>query len=299
MLALRDFSQLSGACEHVFPIIEPVKMTFNGINKALEVLHTRNVPVAIVQNPQVGDLVGHEAHIESDIHYHSKCTKAYIVRDNIQLIEQKLDEAGKGCVLIIPLDATFEEDLLLKLCEHENLNTVLVCDKYKNIKRKLRKNIPSLNIVLLSDNFNARQRNADYQNAEDEMFSEDYFYYREDNFYGVSDYTVLPSQYVEGGRLPYAVAIHLTYQKGDQIRIRHFISDSNYGTEDIQGKFKEAAIKAVEFFEAQKIETEGTKLLKFYLGKGIYPGLGMLKKISILHHLDIVKSIMENEILFS
>lgn len=298
MLALREFSQVSKAWEHVFPVIEPVKLTFNGINKALEVLNSRNMPVAIVQNPQVGDLVGNETLIETDITYLPNCKKAYIVRDDLQFIEQKLGEAGKGCILIIPIDAVFEDEGLLKLCAHENVNIVLACDKYKNIKRKLRNLNPKPNVVLMSDNFNARQRNADYQNAEDEMFSEDYFYYKEDNFDGVSDYTVLPSQYSEGGRLPYAVAIHLTYQKGDQIRIRHFISDSNYGTEDIQGKFKEAASKAVEFSAEHKIETAGTNLLKFYLEEGIYPGLGMLKKISILHHLETVKSVMENDVLF-
>lgn len=298
LLALREYAQLQDSREYVFPIIEPVKLTFNGINKAIEELNTRSVSVAIVQNPQVGDLVGLEERIETEVRYLPNCKRAYIVRNDQYDIEQKLKKSSLDCILIITADSTVEEKDILKLCSHENVSMVLVDDKHKNIKRKIRKLLPSLKIVLLSDNFVAQPRNADYLNSEDELFSEDYFYYAEDNYQGVSDYTVLPSQYSEGGRLPYAVAIHLTYSKGDQVRIHHFISDSNYDTADIQGKFKEAAMKAVNFCKTNTIETEGVKLLAFYVENGVYPGLGMLKKISILNHLEIVKSVLTDKTTF-
>lgn len=298
MLALREFAQIPNAWEHTFPIIEPVKSAFNGINRAIDELNTRNVSVAIIQNPQVGDLVGCESLIEREIKYLPNCRKAYILRDDLRSIEQNVIKSETECVFILTADTNFEEDDIIRICSLPKVKIVLVCEKYKNIRRKLLRTSSDLKIALLFDNFQARMRNADYLDVEDEMFSDEYFYFSEDKCYGVSDYTVLPSQYSEGGRLPYAVAIHLTYRKGDQVRLHHFISDSNFDTADIQGKFKEAAIKAVEFCNLLGLETNGVNLLKFYVDRGIYPGLGMLKKISIIHHLEIVKSIMEDKSLF-
>lgn len=298
LLALREFAPLSKSGEYIFPVIEPVKRTLNGLNKAIEVLNNRSVHVGIIQNPQVGDLVGLETLIEQGVKYLPNCTKTYIVRDNVTYVERQLNQSEKKCILIITADTTEEEDDILRLGLHSKVSLIIADEKHRNIKRKLRTRNPNIRIALLSDNFISRQRNADYLNHEDEAFSEDYFFYSEENYFGVSDYSVLSSQYTEGGRLPYAVAIHLTYCKGEQVRLRHFISDSNYDTADIQGKFKEAAMKAVTFCEKQGLDTEGVRLLKFYVEKGIYPGLGMLKKISILHHLEIVKSIMEDKHIF-
>lgn len=46
---------------------------------------------------------------------------------------------------------------------------------------------------------------------------------------GYADYVTIGNHYNEGGFLPYAVAIHLTYQETPTaaFRIHHFVSDSN------------------------------------------------------------------------
>ena len=47
----------------------------------------------------------------------------------------------------------------------------------------------------------------------------------------------------------------MTYQKDDdEIYIHHFVSDSNMSTEDVRGKFVEAASKAEPFYNDHKIE---------------------------------------------
>ena len=100
--------------------------------------------------------------------------------------------------------------------------------------------------------------------------------------------------YIEGGRLPYVVAIHLTYVKADKVNIRHFVSDSNDDTSNIQGKFAEAAKKAIEFCQTNNITSHGIDQLKNSYKGGNYPGLGSLKKISILHHLELVSGILHS-----
>lgn len=92
--------------------------------------------------------------------------------------------------------------------------------------------------------------------------------------------------------LPYAVAIHLTYKdrQSDNIRIRHFLSDSNEDISDTAGKFGEALSKLVNFIDRQDIHTMAAEQFRIYHERGAYPGLGMLKKLSIMHHIELIQN---------
>ena len=94
----------------------------------------------------------------------------------------------------------------------------------------------------------------------------------------------------DGGALPYVVAIHLTYVGNDaEIRVRHFLSDSNSnGRENIQKKFAEAAEKAKDFFKTALFKTPAVDELVQFMEDGHYPGLGSIKKLSIKHHIQLV-----------
>ena len=117
----------------------------------------------------------------------------------------------------------------------------------------------------------------------EEKFSEEHLFYKEDGYNGFSDYTVLVSDFIEGGRTPYAVAIHLSYKKdNDEVWVKHFTSISNDDDANIQGKFAEAVEKAVTFLDEKHIVNEATDELRKYYTEMKYPGLGMVKKISIL-----------------
>jgi hypothetical protein len=64
-------------------------------------------------------------------------------------------------------------------------------------------------------------------------------------FTAFADYLTIGSDYSEGGMLPNAVVIHLTYKDkaSSDIRIKRFISDSNEDNSDIAGKFGEGTKK--------------------------------------------------------
>jgi len=91
--------------------------------------------------------------------------------------------------------------------------------------------------------------------------------------------------------LPYAVAIHLTYkdEEGENIRIRHFLSDNNEDISDTAGKFGEALSKLVAFIDQQEIHTIASEQFRQYHERGAYPGLGVLKKLSIMHHIELIQ----------
>ena len=151
-------------------------------------------------------------------------------------------------------------------------------------------------VISLEDQFKTRPKNADYANSNDEFFSDDFAFYQDDNLWGYSDYTILGKDFIEGGMLPYAIAIHLTYKKSNQeINVHHFVSDSNFDQSNIKGKFIEAAQKIAPFFEVNGLNKtcaveELIEKAKSYDG---YPGLGYLKKLSILNHLELINKLSQ------
>jgi len=163
---------------------------------------------------------------------------------------------------------------------------VLIPDE-SAFKRKVRDNK-----VLFNDRFQKKSRNVDYQESVDEFFSDDHLYYQEDGFVGFSDYSVIGSEYSEAGFAPYAVVIHIVYFAADRtLRIRHFVSDSNNDISNPALKYYEALQKLKDWYstkEHQVNETMGLNtFLKHYKGKS-YSGLGTIKKLSLMHHLELM-----------
>ena len=95
--------------------------------------------------------------------------------------------------------------------------------------------------------------------------------------------------------MPYAIAIHLTYQKSDdQIYVHHFVSDSNYDQSNIRGKFFEAAAKIAPFYDSGGyFRTSAVEefIERSTLDDG-FPGLGYIKKLSIKNHLELINHIL-------
>ena len=105
----------------------------------------------------------------------------------------------------------------------------------------------------------------------------------------------MAKDFIEGGMLPYAIAIHLTYQKSaDQIFVHHFVSDNNFDQSNIRGKFHEAAIKIEPFFNENGLDHTAAVdefILKAESEDG-YPGLGYIKKLSVKNHLELITHIL-------
>lgn len=291
LLALRDFANsASGVNDNVFPIIEPVRSTFNGIRLAIPILRKGNVRFAIVLNPQVGDLENDDETVWKELQdFHGDFSPAFIVNRNANRILTRIQEDSlSDVILICPPEAVDVDETLESLAANEAIRAIVIGDKFKRLKHKMARS--GKDVVVMYDNFIPKAKNSAYASGAEELFSEDYYYYQADGYQGIADYTVLPSVFTEGGRLPSAIAIHLTYDKDESIYVRHFVSDSNDGTANIQGKFAEAAQKAINFFDALGVCDNAINMLKYYYNNGDYPGLGMLKKISILHHLELVSN---------
>ena len=159
---------------------------------------------------------------------------------------------------------------------------------------RLRGAVPG-NRVLLTDPFTRLGNGADYLELEDEFFSDEAKYFREDGYIGYSDYGIDGEAYFDKGYPSRSVVLHILYlDRYKCVRIKHFASDSNESAANPAGKFFEALKKLSEWharYEDAVPLTGGLKELLSYRDKGVYPGTGVIKKLSVMHQLELFKYI--------
>lgn len=302
LIALREYAEETRAENNLIPIIEPVKGTFNSLKIALTKIFDSDIIPALILNPKVGEITGSSNtekeeiilnELESVLVDNEKWIPTFILTTRYTQLEKHISNQNYGSVMIICSESTDTSDHDFQKLVLNDRVKYIVSPENRVLKRFLHKS--GKNLIRIDESFKAQKQNKDYANIPEEKFTEEHLFYKEDGYYGFSDYTVLQSEYKEGGALPYAVAIHLTYQKKDEIIwVRHFVSESNLGRANIQGKFAEAAKKAIKFLDSENINNNASNELRSYYnnGKGTYPGLGMVKKISIKNHLELVNGIL-------
>ena len=119
--------------------------------------------------------------------------------------------------------------------------------------------------------------------------------YRKRGYVGFSDYSIVGDIYEESGFAPLAVAIHILYfGSKNELRVHHFVSESNENISDPARKFAEAMNNLLSWEKFDVIpKTYGLQNLVDYYSSGKFPGLGVIKKCSIMHHLELIGKYLE------
>ena len=114
--------------------------------------------------------------------------------------------------------------------------------------------------------------------------------YGKRGYQGFSDYSIVGDEFEESGFAPVAIAIHVVYfDEKKQLRIHHFVSDSNNSISDPARKFEEAMGKLLDWENYENVRwTIGLNKLENYYVNGKFPGLGVIKRYSIMHHLELI-----------
>lgn len=295
LIALRDLVDKGVLSDKIIPIIEPVKLSSTLI-KTIESYGKKGKQLGIIVNPKVG---GFKINIEEEKNQKLKNSLLTSLKENDYIL------------YMILLSANLNPDEFIKnhkdnmgtICDNKDAIPVYEANfakmkvKYNLIpdesgfRRKIRNNR-----VLLADKFNKQERNNDYIEIDDEPFSEDHLYYVDDGYIGFSDYTVVGKEYNDTGFAPYAVAIHIVYFDSDKsLRVKHFVSDSNDDISDPAGKFQEALSKLVEWNKKKQIKTVAMKEFEDLYRREAYPGLGTVKKLSIMHHLELIGQYLDKD----
>lgn len=299
LIALRELINNEKLSKKIIPIVEPVKVTSTLIS-TIHAFIEKNRQIVLIVNPTVGSFAS-DLKLEKNAKLKEQF-RAEVFKDSVLFginVDKRCGEFVKSlCEKNVPFDrmvaVCMNNDDIEYLDSAFKKNNAKYCVvPYSPAFRRVRKG----GRIMIDDKFNKLPRNNDYLLFEDEFFSDDHIYYSDDGYEGFSDYSIVGQEYYESGFAPYAVAIHIVYpttETGSPLRIHHFVSDSNNDTSDPANKFYEALTKLVEWNKEQKLDTLAINIFNNMYEKQSYSGLGIIKKLSIMHHLEIVGQILDN-----
>lgn len=300
LLALRELMKNSLLSNKIIPIIEPVKLSSTLI-KTMDEFIKKGKEIAFIVNPTVGDFSKDMKDADKDPYKQqlnqllqdNNIVKAHIMKANSSANLDRWEKRGVAKNELIVINTNREHlELYGELFSEQGPRHVLIPGE-SAFRRKVRNQC-----ILFDDKFEKQERNADYQEQSDEFFSEDHIYFKDEGFEGFADFSVVGKGYKESGFAPYAIAIHIVYfTKDGTLRIKHFVSDSNDDISNPAMKFYEALEKLYVWQQETHIQmTLGLKTLLKHYSEQTYPGLGSVKKLSIMHHIELVSKYMDGEI---
>ena len=308
LLCLRELLNAGKLSTKVIPINEPVRFTstfFSTLTKFIELGRT----VIVIRNPKVGsflkELTDMKMNIEKQndekkkiklqetldkyrsVWNDSSIQKAYIVDSDIvsKILENKI--AGKDTVMINLKKGNYHF--------YEEYGDKIT-GKYTVVpKGEDFEDIIEDEMIMLEDGYRKAKRNIDYIQNPDEAFSRNHIVYKKRGFVGFSDFSIVGNEYEESGFAPLAIAIHIMYfGNKEELRVHHFVSESNESISDPARKFEEAMNSLIEWEGFDDLpQTIGLKSLVECYDVGKFPGLGVIKKYSLMHHIEMMGKYLE------
>ncbi|NOU19553.1 MAG: sce7725 family protein [Bacteroidales bacterium] len=296
LIALRETSDiLAKYSKKISPIIEPVKNS-STLRTTLKELMEKDINFNLIINPTIGDLTKSTKDIllivQEELRSYSNYQLAVIVEektDIISLVEliNRYNLKFIGVTLIHNAIRPNISNLISSISKYYSTTYNVIY--FQKTSRRYYREFDSNTLVGLEDFFISQTKNADYLTVQDSQFSEEHLYYSKDGYNGFSDFLTIGDNYSESGFLPFAVAIHISYTDTEnKIRIKHFVSDSNDDNSDTGGKFIEALRKLIKWSDNNRIETKAMNIFRELDQSGHFPGLGSIKKLSIMHHIELV-----------
>ena len=299
LLAIRELLRSSKLSKKIIPVVEPVKLSATLVN-TMDEFASEDHSFVLIQNPKVGSF-------NSD----AKNPKNAKYKDHLVELLAKTPSSIKRGVYVdksaSKTIASYKErglqpEDVVAICIHPD-QIKLYEDAFSDYKVKtMLPYAPAFRRIrgekILTENkFNKKARNVEYSEPDDEFFSDDHLYFS-DGYVGFSDYSIIGDEYSESGFAPYAVAIHIVYfDQENVLRVHHFVSDDNDDISDPAGKFYQALTKLHEWNEIQKLDTIAMQQFERIFEEQSYPGLGVIKKLSIMHHLELMSRFMDGELL--
>ncbi len=292
LLALKELAQKGLISKYVIPVVEPIKISPT-LKNTIQSFEKADLDLAMILNPAVGDFADSDASSLLEIKSDS-IIPAVIFNESAEETFISMEKLGmnKNTVLSV-LNNQDYVDYFKEIYSDDDPAYVLLPDE-----RRMRRAVKE-NKVLFEDKFNKQSKNSDYLKCEDEPFSEDHIFFKDEGYKGFGDYSIVGDNYEEGGFSPRAVAIHIVYLSDEnELRIHHFVSDSNYDIADVAGKFYEAVTKLLDWYNKgqERQRTNALSTLIDYAQKGYYPGLPTIKKLSIMHHLELINKYLITEV---
>ena len=308
LLCLRELLEANRLSDCIMPVLEPVKFSstfFTTLKKFIE----KDREVIVIINPSVGKFVKEYTKALKDVEVDEKneklqktmkeykeilkdehIRKAYIVNSRVINNVLELTEEKRKKIYLINSNKG-DEDFYVEHGE-ELFVAASFIPKDEDFKDEV-----VGNAIILEDCYDKAKRNVDYMDNPDVLFSKNHLIFKRRGYQGFSDYSIVGNEYEESGFAPLAIAIHIVYF-GDrnELRVHHFVSDSNENISDPARKFEEAMEKLVQWEKIERVKyTKGLMGLINYYENGRFPGLGVIKKFSLMHHVELMGRFLEDK----
>lgn len=296
LLALRELMENGCIGKNIIPVIEPIKLS-STLTKTIETYVKKSRTIAIIHNSKVGNFLEDFDNVDngtakdrySELLKDSMVIKSHIFNQNssTELMELYNQGIKKTELLVIANNREYINEYSKEFFNYPPSYSLIPDERA--FKRTV-----SNNKVLLNDKFIKQERNVDYEKNDDEFFSDDHLFYEDEGYTGFSDFSIVGDNFSESGYAPYAVTIHIVYfDKENNLRIKHFVSDSNEDISNPAKKFYEALSKLVNWQKNTKIQTYAVNKFVEHFNNQTYPGLGTVKKLSIMHHIELISKYLD------
>lgn len=275
------------------PIIEPVKETLKGLERALNQICDAGGNAIVVTNPDYGDHSENNKLITDFLKKgfleNTKISAGILLKEGMSIedVKELLNQHKAHNPIFIHSGFDSPKDVAELLDKNLDQSHHIFFEKFCG--KLYRKHFKGATRVLLRDGFKKR-RNADHPEVEE--FSDLHVTYPEEDMDGFGDFLIVGDDYSEGGGPAYAVAIHLTFidkKRDDVMYIYHFVSITKDTPTDPAGKFGQALDKLINKLNSNDsglLETDAIKEFRVLHEHGHFPGLGYVKKLSMKHHLE-------------
>jgi hypothetical protein len=292
LISIRESAKLLAKSSFT-PIVEPVREALKGLKRTLESVSEAEGRIVVIVNPAHGDHSEDGAEISAllkDVDPDNKSIDAGILlRDNMTLEEvlSCYKEHRSHSATFVHAGFTEANSLANALGDQLPSTRNVFFEAYCG--KLYRKHFAASTRVLIRDGFK-RRRNADHPPLEE--FSDLHETYGEEGMDEFGDFLIVGDDYKEGGGPAYAVAIHLTFidpTKDNSMYIYHFVSDAKDTPTDPAGKFAEALDKLIIKLESGESHLHMTSAMEEFQklhSKGHFPGLGVVKKLAMVHHIE-------------
>ena len=283
---------------NTLPIIEPVN------NNRITILRynsiaNRQIPVILIVNPRhpriafsIADV--QRIFIDDALSTHHSLTLGYIIDQLSSTAElsaflKSNPDNPKAVIFkytLTPADLAAYDSVL-----HANTPDILIFDDRRTSVRMRTVLGWHTNRVLLTDGFQRQERNSDYPAMS--VFDSNTSTWRADGWQGVGDYLTIGDYFQEGGGQPLVVTFHITAPNGPNLEVHHFSSTMLSTVKGrVSPKFIEACASLVYSPYTIPMSSNGLTLYRDWNLRGHATALGGAKKASMLHHMELLSSIV-------
>ncbi|WEW98316.1 sce7725 family protein [Pseudomonas nitroreducens] len=272
------------------PLLEPVNSSLNELISCIDRLASRQMVPYVIINPTLGDYAGVSSNVFAALQANAASNGKFIPCVKVL----NAFDASINLVAQVPNSAVY-------LVSDVSQASVPLLNSascvFANPQKLSGHILGGLNsVVLYQDSFAKQRRNADY--PANSFFSNLHFsYLSHPNAIGVGDYTVMSEDYSEAGGPAYVVAIHATMLQGqpsNTLYVKHFCSTiQTTSPANPGGKFLEAAGLLMGFNANNPgvlRNTWGMSEFGRHYAAQHFPGLGVVKELSVEHHMETICS---------